>query len=123
MVFLNQDAVLPHVTAGKLLALAVTSNGRNPLYPDVPTIAETGVRGDEAMSWAGPSALRGTPQPIVDTLEAAMKKVMALPDTRQRLESQGFVVPPAGAMHYTSYVSGQIAPWTRVIKTAGIKAE
>jgi tripartite-type tricarboxylate transporter receptor subunit TctC len=123
MVFLNQDAVLPHVSAGKLRALAVTSTQRNPLFPDVPTIAEVGVKGYEAMSWAGLSAIRGTPQPILDRLEAAMSKVLASPDIRQRLESQGFVVPPAGSAHYTKYVGDQIELWSRVIKTAGIKAE
>jgi len=123
MAFLNQDAVLPHVTAGKLRALAVTSPQRNPLFPQTPTIAEAGVKGYEAMSWVGLSALRGTPQPILDRLETAMNTVVAMPEIRQRLESQGFVIPPAGAAHYTRYVGDQIALWTRVIKTAGIKAE
>ena len=51
MIFINQDAALPHVKAGKLRALAVTSKERNPLYPDVPTIAEAGFKGYEALSW------------------------------------------------------------------------
>jgi tripartite-type tricarboxylate transporter receptor subunit TctC len=123
MVFLNQDAVLPHVKAGKLRALAVTSTTRNPLFPDVPTIAEAGIRGYEAMSWSGLSAIKGTPQPIVDKLEAAMRKVMGSAEIRERLESQGFVVPPAGSAHYAKYMADEIALWARVIKSAGIKAE
>ncbi len=123
MMFINQDVALPHVKAGKLRALAVTSLQRNPLYPDTPTIAETGIKGYEALSWSGLSAIKGTPKAVVDKLEAAMVKIMAAPDTRQRMEAVGFVVPPQGAVPYTQFVKREIDLWTRVIKTAGIKAE
>ncbi len=123
MIFINQDAVLQHVKAGKLRALAVTSTARNPLFPDVPTIAETGVKGYEALSWSGLSAIKGTPQPIVDKLEAAMKKIMATPEIKERMASQGFIVPPQGATAYTKFVQDEIALWTKVIKQAGIKAQ
>jgi tripartite-type tricarboxylate transporter receptor subunit TctC len=123
MMFINQDVALPHVKAGKLRPLAVTSLQRNPLYPDVPTIAETGVRGYEALSWSGLSALKGTPAPVVARLEAAMKKIMTSPEIRQRMESVGFVIPPQGSEPYTKFVQSEIELWTRVIKTAGIKAE
>jgi tripartite-type tricarboxylate transporter receptor subunit TctC len=93
LMFINQDVALQHVKAGKLRALAVTSLQRNPLYPDVPTIAESGFPGFQALSWSGLSAMKGTPQPIVDKLEASMKKIMTSPEVRQRLESVGFVVP------------------------------
>ena len=101
LMFINQDVALQHVKAGKLRALAVTSLQRNPLYPDVPTIAESGFPGFQALSWSGLSAIKGTPQPIVDKLEAAMKKIMTSPEIKQRLESVGFVVPAAGrgALH------------------------
>jgi tripartite-type tricarboxylate transporter receptor subunit TctC len=123
MIFINQDAALPHVKAGKLRPLAVTSLQRNPLYPDVPTIAETGVKGYEALSWSGLSAIKGTPRPIVDRLEAAMKKIMASPEIKQRMESVGFVIPVQGSEAYTKFVQSEIDLWTRVIRTAGIKAE
>ena len=123
MMFINQDVALPHIKAGKLRALAVTSKERNPLYPDTPTIAETGVKGYEALSWSGISAIKGTPKPIVDKLEAAMKKIMASPEIKQRMESVGFVIPAQGSEPYTRFVKSEIDLWTRVIKTAGIKAE
>lgn len=123
MMFINQDTALPHVRAGKLRPLAVTSLQRNPLYPDVPTIAETGVKGYEALSWSGLSAIKGTPAPIVAKLEAAMKKIMTSPEIKQRMESIGFVIPPQGGEHYTKFIQGEIELWTRVIKTAGIKSE
>ena len=123
MMFINQDVALPHIKAGKLRALAVTSLKRNPLYPDTPTIAETGVKGYEALSWSGLSAIKGTPQPIVDKLEAAMKKIMASPDIKQRMESVGFVIPTQGSAAYTPFIKSEIDLWTKVIKTAGIKAQ
>ena len=123
LMFINQDTALPHVKAGKLRALAVSSLQRNPLYPDTPTIAESGIPGFQALSWSGLSAIKGTPQPVVDKLEAALRKVMGSPEIRQRLESVGFVVPAPGAASYTKFVQSEIDLWTRVIKTAGIKPE
>jgi tripartite-type tricarboxylate transporter receptor subunit TctC len=123
MMFINQDAALQHVRAGKLRALAVTSKERNPQYPDVPTIAEAGVKGYEALSWSGLSAIKGTPQPIVDKLEAAMKKIMASAEIKERMAKDGFVIPPQGSAAYDKFVKEEIAQWTKVIKAAGIKAQ
>ena len=123
LMFINQDTALPHVRSGKLRPLAVTSLQRNALYPDVPTLAESGFPGFQALSWSGLSALKGTPQPIVDKLEASMKKIMASPEFRQRLETIGFVVPPSGSGPYTQFVKAELDLWTGVIKTAGIKPE
>ncbi len=123
MMFINQDVALPHVRAGKLRVLAVTSKERNPLYPDTPTIAEMGIKGYEALSWSGLSAIKGTPKPVTDKLEAAMKKIMTSPEIKQRMESVGFVIPAQGSGPYTSFVKSEIDLWTKVIQTAGIKAE
>lgn len=123
MIFINQDAALQHVKAGKLRALAVTSAQRNPLYPDVPTIAESGYAGFEAISWSGLSAPKGTPKAIVDKLEAAATQAMQSAAVRQKLESQGFVVPAQGSAAYTKFVASEVDRWTRVIKTANIKVE
>ena len=123
MMFINQDVAHQHVKAGKLRALAVTSRTRNPLYPDTPTIEELGVKGYEALSWSGLSVARSTPKPIVDKLEAAMKKIMASPEVKLKLESTGFVVPAQGIDAYTKFVKSEIDLWTRIIKTAGIKPQ
>jgi len=121
LIFLNQDVVLQHVRSGKLRALAVTSAQRNSLYPDVPTVAESGFKGFEALSWSGLSVAKGTPQPIVDKLQAAINQVMQSEVVRQKYASTGFVVPPAGSQHYSAFVKSELDLWTRVIKTAGIK--
>jgi tripartite-type tricarboxylate transporter receptor subunit TctC len=123
IMFINQDVALGHVKAGKLRALAVTSLQRNPLYPDTPTVAESGYPGFQALSWSGLSALKGTPQPIVNKLEAAMIKVMSSPEIKERMTSQGFIVPPQGSAAYTAFVKSEIDLWSKVIKTAGIKPE
>ena len=123
LIFINQDAALQHIKAGKLRPLAVTSAQRNPLYPDVPTISESGYKGFEAMSWSGISAPKGTPQPVIDKLETALTQALQSPSMRQRLESQGFVVPPQGSKAYSAFVKSELERWTKVIKTAGIKAE
>ena len=123
MVFLNQDVALPHVKTGKLRALAVTSKERNALYPDVPTISESGYKGFEALSWSGLSVAKGTPQPIVDKLEAAMAQSMQTANFKQRLTSTGFVIPAQGSKTYTEFVKSELNQWTSVIKTAGIKPQ
>lgn len=123
MMFINQDAALPHVRAGKMRAIAVSSAARNPLYPEVPTIAEAGYKGFEALSWSGMSVAKGTPQAVVDKLEAAISQAMQSDAIRQRMNSVGFVVPPQGSKPYTAFVKSELDTWVRVIKTAGIKPE
>ena len=121
--FINQDAALAHVRSGKMRAIAVSSVARNPLYPDVPTIAESGYKGFEALSWSGMSVAKGTPQAVVDKLEAAISQAMQSDTIRQRMNSVGFVVPPQGSKPYTAFVKSELDTWVRVIKTAGIKPE
>ena len=123
LMFINQDVALQHVKAGKLRALAVSSKQRNPLYPDVPTVSELGYPAFEALSWSGLSAPRGTPQAIVDKLEAALSSAMVSPPVKQRMESVGFVVPAQGSKAYTQFVKAELDGWTKVIKTAGIQPE
>jgi len=121
--FTNQDAALPHVKSGKVRALVVTSAERNPLYPDVPTVAESGYPGFTAVSWTGLSAPKGTPRAIVDKLEAAMTQAFNNPATRARLEASGFVVVASRSADFTRFVHGEVARWTQVIQAGGLKAE
>lgn len=123
LMFINQDTALQHVRAGKLRALAVTSAQRNPLYPDVPTIAESGYKGFEALSWSGMSVPKATPQSIVDKLEAAIATAMQSLAVRQRMDSMGFVIPTQGSKVYTAFLKSEHDRWIQVIKQANIKAE
>jgi tripartite-type tricarboxylate transporter receptor subunit TctC len=123
MIFINQDAALPHIKAGKIRAIAVSSLQRNPLYPDVPTVAESGYKDFQALSWSGLSVAKGTPPAIVEKLEAAMVQALQSEAVRQRLTSVGFVVPTLGGSAYTRFVQSEIDTWSRVIKTAGIQPQ
>lgn len=121
--FTNHDAVLPFVKAGKVRALVVTSTERNPLYPDVPTVAESGYPGFSAVSWTGLSAPKGTPKPIIDKLEAAMAAAFADPAVRSRLEAKGFVVVVSKSVDYQKFVQDEVLRWSKVVQSAGIKLE
>jgi tripartite-type tricarboxylate transporter receptor subunit TctC len=123
MIFINQDAAMPYVKAGKIRPIAVSSLQRNPLYPDVPTVAESGYKGFQALSWSGLSVAKGTPQAIADKLEAAVVQAINSEAVRQRLTSVGFVIPTLGGKAYTAFVKSEIETWTSVIQTAGIKPE
>ncbi len=123
MIFINQDAALPHIRAGKIRPIAISSLQRNPLYPDVPTVAESGYPGFQSLSWSGLSVAKGVPQPIVDKLEAAAVQALQSEALRNRLTSVGFVIPTLGGKAYGAFVKSEIDTWTRVIHTAGIKPE
>ncbi|OZI31469.1 hypothetical protein CAL29_26590 [Bordetella genomosp. 10] len=119
--FTNQDAALPHVKSGNLRALAVTSAERNPLYPDVPTVAESGYPGFTAVSWTGLSAPKGTPDAVVKKLETAMVRGFADPAAKAKLEATGFVVVAQGSVPYTKFVQSEIARWEDVVRKSGIQ--
>ena len=123
MMFINQDVALQHVKTGRLRALAVSSQQRNVLYPDVPTVSESGYPGFEALSWSGLSVAKGTPAPIVAKLEAAITEVMNSPAIKQRMDANGFVIPPQGSKPYSDFVASELGRWTQVIKKAGIKPQ
>jgi tripartite-type tricarboxylate transporter receptor subunit TctC len=121
--FTNQDAVLPFVKTGKLRALVVTSAERNPLYPDIPTVAESGYPGFTAVSWTGLSAPKGTPKPIIEKLEAAMVAAFSDPAVRAKLEGNGFVVLASKSPEFTKFVQDEVTRWSKVVQAAGIKLD
>lgn len=94
-----------------------------PSVKDCKGLFMVGIPNFQALSWSGLSAAKGTLQPIVDRLEAALRKVMTAPEIKHRLETLGFVVPAPGGASYAKFVPSEIDLWTRVIKTAGIKPE
>jgi tripartite-type tricarboxylate transporter receptor subunit TctC len=117
--FINQDVVLPHVKAGRLRILAVASLERNPLYPDVPTIAESGFPGFQAVSWFGLSAPAKTPNEIITRLQAETVKALQSPALKERLESNGFVVVGNSPDEFAKFIAAEIDKWSGVAKTAG----
>ncbi len=123
LMFLNPAAVLPHVKAGALRAIAITSPTRQPYVPDLPTVTESGVPGFEVSSWYGLFAPAGTPASVIAKVNADLHKIMAQPEVREQFISRGdepFAGTPEQA---ANYLKSEIAKWNKVIKSASIKAE
>lgn len=120
--FLNTDAVLPHIRSGRLVGLAISSPQRSPLLPDIPTVAESGFPGYEATAWGGLSGPRGLPGPVVDKLHAAVIKVLNGP-FRQKQEALGGTILGTTPAEFTAFFRSEVERWNRVITTAGIKAD
>ena len=123
ILFINQDNALPQVQAGKLRALAVASLERNPVYPTVPTIAESGFPGFSAVSWFGLSAPAGTPKDVIQKLNEATAKAMNMPEMKQRLQSQGFVVVAGTPQQFFEFVQTEIGKWSKAAQVSGAQVD
>lgn len=116
-------SAMPHVKGGKLKALAVTSAKRSPVAPDVPTVAESGLPGFEAIAWNGLLAPAGTPKDIVARLNAELRKALESPDVAQRFEAQGFSSTWSTPADYDVFLKAEIDKWTKVVKASGAKVD
>ena len=116
-------AMLPQIKAGKVRALGVTSDKRSAFLPDVPAIAEQGIRGYDAVGWITIVAPAGTPAAIADRLDGEIRKVLAEPDLRQKLADMGFVEMSASRGALRSFIGAELAKWKKVIETAKVKVE
>ena len=114
---------LPHVKAGRLRALAVTTVARSPAAPDIPTLDEQGYKGFEFSTWYAISAPAGTPADIVAKLNTEIVRIVRQPDLRDRLAAEGSVVVGDSPEEFTAFVKTEIARWGKVVKQAGIKAD
>jgi len=119
----NLLTALPHVKSGRLRALGVTSAKRSAGVPDVPTIAQAGVPGYEAIQWYGLLAPAGTPREIVTKLHGEIVKILAAPDTREKLSSDG--AEPVGSTpeQFAAFIRAETEKWGKVVKAAGIQPE
>jgi tripartite-type tricarboxylate transporter receptor subunit TctC len=111
---------LPQVEAGRIRALAVTSARRHPLMPNVPTVAESGYPGFEALSWQGLFAPAGTPREVVERLNAETQKALASPDIRDFFSRQGFEVAGSTPAEFRTFIEAEIPKWAKVVKEAGL---
>lgn len=121
--FENFVAAAPHIKAGKVRALGVTSTTRVKGYEDIPTIAEAGVRGFDVVSWQGVFAPAGTPRAIVDRLGAEIVKILKMPDVRERMATMGLEPVGNTPEEFAAFQRAEIAKWAKVVKAANIKAE
>jgi tripartite-type tricarboxylate transporter receptor subunit TctC len=123
LMFDNMPSALPQVRAGRLRAVAVTSNHRSPAMPDLPTIAEAGLPGYDASSWFGVLAPAGTPRDIVAKLNAAIVHGLQGAETRDRLSGQGAEPVGDSPEHFSEFIRNEIAKWAQVVKAAGARVD
>ena len=122
MMFDAITTMAPNVAAGQVRALGTTGTKRSELTPDVPTVAEAGVPAYEATIWLGVMAPAGTPQPIVDKLNAEIAKVINRADVKENWAKQGAVPLVMSPAEFDKYLRADIEKWARVVQKSGIKA-
>src|SRR6266550_5619937 len=120
---INPVEVIAHVRAGKLRALAVASEKRVPLLPDVPTVAEAGLSGCESSVWWGLASPVKTPPEIVRQLNIEINKALANPAVGNKLAELGVIVTPSTPDDFAAFIASQTELWSRVIKSGGIKPD
>jgi tripartite-type tricarboxylate transporter receptor subunit TctC len=121
MMFDTINTALPHVKAGTLKALAVTSNKRSSLAPDVPTMAEAGLPGFEISAWYVLFAPANTPKDVMQRLNAEANKALNDPELRATLGAQGVELTGGTAAEADAFVYAEIDRWGKIIKTTGMK--
>jgi tripartite-type tricarboxylate transporter receptor subunit TctC len=121
--FQNINAVVPHIRTGKLRALAITSEKRSPLLPDVPTLAESGVKGVDVYSWQAVAAPKGLPADVKGPLHAAIVAALNDPALRQQFTSLGFEIVANTPEQFAAFQQQEFARWKQVIETRKITAD
>jgi tripartite-type tricarboxylate transporter receptor subunit TctC len=121
--FITPQGGLPHLKAGKLRALAVTSARRLPVLPDTPTVAESGYAGFEASDWKAVVAPAGTPPEVVKRLNAEVDKALAKPDTIARLLSEGSAPMGGSPQAMAAFLKAEHARWGQAVKDANVKLD
>lgn len=120
---MSVPSVLPQVKAGKLTPVAVTSAKRSPLLPNTPTLEEVGLKGVDVNVWLGLFAPAGTPPAVVAKLNAAVNKVLQMPDVREKIMGQGVNVVGGTSEDFAAFVKSDYARWGEIVKKSGVKVE
>jgi len=123
LMFDNLPSSLPHIKAGKLRAIAVTSSQRAPALPDVPTIAESGLPGFEASAWFGIVAPAGTPAAIVSRINADVNQWLRSPEAADKLLAQGAIAAGGTPEQFVAHIRAETDKWARVVKASGAKVD
>lgn len=120
MSFPTLSAALPHVRAGTLRALAVTDTTRSSLLPEVPTLREAGVKDLQFTQWLALLAPAGTPAPVVNRLNSALRNALTTPEVRDRFQAQAFEAFLTTPDEAGRYIAGEVLRFSKLIKTRDI---
>ena len=120
IMFSTIPPVLGFVKDGRLRGIATTGSKRDPLLPELPTIAEAGVAGFEMPLWFGLSVPKGTPRPVINTLSAALTKALAMPDVKEALAKQGFTPMEMSPEEFGKFYVAEVAKWAKVVNALGL---
>jgi tripartite-type tricarboxylate transporter receptor subunit TctC len=123
LMFGTAVSFLPYVKAGRLNALAVTNAKRSPIVPNVPTVAESGLPGFEALQWFGIFVPSATPKDVIGRLNAEIVKALKLPDVRERLTGLGAEIVGSTPEQFAAFQKADMAKWAKVVKESGAKIE
>jgi tripartite-type tricarboxylate transporter receptor subunit TctC len=123
VMFGNLPTLLPHIRSGKVKVLAVSSLQRAEAAPDIPTVAESGLPGFEALTWFGLYAPAGTPRPVIDQIASAVKQSLSDPAVKNKLNAQGLTVVGSAPDQLRAYMKTETVKWGKLIETAHIKPE
>jgi len=121
--FATMPSAVGFVRSGKLRGIAVTTAKRSPSLPELPTIAEAGVKDFEAGSWYGFAAPAGTPAAVITRLNAESHKLLKSPDVKDRLDKSGFEIVMSTPQEYESFVRVEVAKWGKIVKATGLKVD
>ena len=116
-------SALPHIKAGKIRALAMTTPQRVPQLPDVPTVAESGYPGFDGVGWGGLVVPKATPAALVERIGADVRRALADPVMQQRIIDRGAIPDPRGPREWTEFVGAEIVKWGEVVRRANLKPE
>jgi tripartite-type tricarboxylate transporter receptor subunit TctC len=123
LMFGTAVSFLPYVQSRRLNALAVTNPKRSPIVPDIPTVAESGLPGFEALQWFGVLARAGTPRELVSRLNGDIVKTLRLPDVGERMAALGAEVVGSSPEQFASFQKADAAKWAKVVKESGAKID
>jgi tripartite-type tricarboxylate transporter receptor subunit TctC len=121
--FATVPAALPHVKGARVRAVAIAATRRSPVLPDLPTVAESGLRGFDVSAWNGILAPRGTPRAIVDRLNRELRRIVGMPEVHQRALAQGAEMTAGTPDQFSATIRSEIRKWAKVVKSAGLKPE
>ena len=121
--FPSLTTALPHIKSGKLRALAVASVKRDPVLPDVPTVAEQGFAGFSAIQWWGLCAPAKTPEPVVSRLNKALNEALALPEIKTRLHDMAAEPSPLTPAQFESFLKAEVVKWAQLVRDTNLQIE